>query len=107
MNTLRAELNINVAGEELPCILSMNAFRILTQDHGIKLDAIDKFIEDDPMTGLAALAHAGCKNAAALKGKKLPINFEQFAAIILDDMDSLNGISEAFTAAMGGEPGNV
>lgn len=106
MNTLRAQFDITVGEQTLPCILSMNAFRLLTQDHGIKLEEIDSFIESDPMTGLAALAHVGCKNAAALRGQKLKMSFDQFAAILLDDVDSLTAISEAFTAAMGGEPGN-
>jgi len=106
MNTLRANFDITVGERTLPCILSMNAFRLLTQDHGIKLEDIDTFIESDPMTGLAALAHAGCKNAAALSGKKLDMGFDQFAAVLLNDVESLEGISQAFTAAMGGEPGN-
>lgn len=106
MNTLRAEITVKLGEKELPCKLNMNAFRLLTQDHGIKLDEIEAFIDNDPLTGLATLAHVGCKNAAILKGDEFGWSFDQFCAILLDDMSSIESIGQAFTAAMGGEPGN-
>lgn len=106
MNTLRAQFDITLGEKTLPCILNMNAFRLLTQEHGCKLDEIDTFIDSDPLTGLAALAHVGCKNAAARMGHDFGWSFDQFAAILLDDEQSLEAISSAFTNAMGGEPGN-
>ena len=106
MNTLRAEITVKLGEKELPCKLNMNAFRLLTQEHGVKLDGIEDFINEDPLTGLATLAHVGCKNAALLNGQEFGWNFDQFCAILLDDMSSIESIGNAFAAAMGGEPGN-
>ena len=106
MNTLRAQFSIDFQGKEIDCVLTMNAFRILKQDHGVNLDEIDKFMSEDPLTGLAALSHCGAKNAAFLKAEKLGIDFDHWCAVILDDAEAMGRITAAFENAMGGEPGN-
>lgn len=107
MNTLRAELTIPVAGKDTKISLTLNAFRLLTQEFGITLDGIDSYMEKDPLTGLCAIAYCGAKNAALKSGEKFGMNFDTFSALILDEEDILTTLGEGLTTALGGEPGNV
>jgi hypothetical protein len=107
MNTLRGQFSIEVAGKQTDINLNLNAFRILTQDFGVSLDGIDKYMEADPLTGLCAIAYCGAKNAALRKMEKFGMDFDVFSALVLDEEDILTQISEGMQAAMGGEPGNA
>lgn len=87
----------------MPCILNINAFRILTQKFGVKLDGLDKYMSEDPMTALPALAYCGALNASMRKGKEFKYGFDQFCAILLETPESLEALSEGLAAAFGEE----
>ena len=93
MNTLRADFKLDFDGKKLPCTLNINAFRILTQKFGVKLDELDKYMNEDPMTALPALAYCGAINAAMRKGKDFKYGFDQFCAIMLETPESLEVLS--------------
>ncbi len=107
MNTLRSQFEIELNGKPIPVNLSLNAFRILTQDFGVSLDGIDKYMEEDPLTGLCAIAYCGAKNASLKKGEKFSMDFDVFSAVILDEPEILTTLSESLATALGGEPGNA
>lgn len=107
MNTLRSQFEIEVAGKPVQINLSLNAFRILTQEFGVTLDGIDKYMEDDPLTGLCAIAYCGAKNAALKKAEKFGMDFDVFSANVLDEPEILTTLGDALSTSLGGEPGNA
>ena len=100
-NILKAEFQVSIGSKNFDCHLSMNAFRILGQKFGVKLSEIDKFVNDDPLTAMPALAYCAAVNSAMRKGKKVAMDFDQFAALMLDNDDSIKQVSEALAAAFG------
>ena len=103
MNTLQAKFTIDLEGKKVEAHLSINAFRILTQKFGVKLDGLDKYIQEDPMTALPAVAYCGVLNASMRKGKDFKMGFDQFCAILLDSTESMETLSQAISAAFGVE----
>lgn len=103
MNTLQAKFEIDLDGKKVAAHLSINAFRILTQKFGVKLDGLDKYMQEDPMTALPAVAYCGVLNASMRKGEKFEMGFDQFCAILLDSTESMETLSEAISAAFGTE----
>lgn len=75
----------------------------MTIAFGVKLDELDKWMNDDPLTAIPAFAYYGIKNEAARNGKDsgLP-DFETFCAQVLEDQDQLSAMVEAVTGALGG-----
>lgn len=76
--------------------------RLMCSAMGVKLNDLDKWLNDDPLTAIPAFAYYGVKNQAARKGKDsgLP-DFEQFCAMALDDQDTLESMLSAVTEALG------
>lgn len=103
MNTLQAKFEVNLDGDIHEAHLSINAFRILSQKFGVKLDGLDKFMQEDPLTALPAIAYCGILNSKMRKAEKFGIDFDQFCAMLLDDTESMERLTEAIGAAFGSD----
>lgn len=103
MNTLQAKFEIKLDGDAHEAHLSINAFRILSQKFGVKLADLDKFMQEDPLTALPAIAYCGVLNAKMRKAEKFGMDFDQFCAMLLDDAESMEKLAEAIGAAFGTE----
>ena len=102
-NTLRGEFSFNVGKKKYQASLTLNSLRLMCQAHGKKLDALDEWMAEDPLTAVCAFCYFGVKNDGLRKGKdpKLP-EFEVFCAQALDDEETITSMTEAVTAAIGG-----
>lgn len=103
MNTLQAKFEIKLGEEMHEAHLSINAFRILTQKFGVKLADLDKYMGEDPLTALPAIAYCGVLNCKMRKAEKFGMDFDQFCALVLEDADSMERLTEAIGAAFGTE----
>lgn len=102
MNSLRGEFSFTLNKKKYQACLSLNAMRLMCNAMQIKLNDMDQWLNDDPLTAIPAFAYYGVKNQAARKGKDsgLP-DFEQFCAMALDDSDTLETMMAAVTEALG------
>ena len=102
MNSLRGEFSFTLNKKKYQACLSLNAMRIMCKAMGVKLNDMDQWLNDDPLTAIPAFAYYGVKNQAARKGKDsgLP-DFEHFCAMALDDQDTINTMIEAVSVALG------
>jgi hypothetical protein len=102
MNTLRGEFSFTLNKKKYQACLSLNAMRLMCNAMGVKLNDMDKWLSDDPLTAIPAFAYYGVKNQAARKGKEsgLP-DFEHFCALALDDSETLDTMMQAVTEALG------
>lgn len=110
-NTLRGEFAFSIGKKNYQASLTLNALRLMCQSHGKKIDEIDKWMSEDPLTAVCAFCYFGVKNDGLRKGKdpKLP-DFETFCAQALDEDDTIGYMMDAVTQAIGGsedgKPGN-
>lgn len=102
-NTLRGEFSFSIGKKKYHASLTLNALRLMCQHHKYKIDEIDKWMNDDPLTAVCAFCYWGVKNDGLRKGKdpKLP-DFEIFCAQALDEEDTIQSMMEAVTQAIGG-----
>ena len=96
-NTLRGAFEIELDGQTFPCLLNLNAFRILTQKFGTKLAALEQKVNDDPLEIMPQIAYCGCLNAAIRRNEKLEVDFDWFAAVLLDGPEAIEMLSERMT----------
>lgn len=104
LNSLRGDFEIQIKGKAIPVCLNMNAFRLLTQRFKVKLADLDRFVADDALEAVPAIAFCGALNAAARKGKGLEIQWEEFAALFFDEDDNLTAMTDGLAAAFGTTP---
>lgn len=110
-NTLRGEFSFSIGKKKYDASLTLNALRLMCQAHHRKIDEIDKWMSDDPLTAVCAFCYFGVKNDGLRKGKdpKLP-DFETFCAQALDEEETISAMMDAVTQAIGGaedaKPGN-
>ena len=102
-NTLRGEFSFKIGKKSYSASLTLNSLRLMCQAHNKKLDELDTWMSDDPLTAVCAFCYFGVKNDGLRKGKdpKLP-DFETFCAQALDDDDTITSMTEAVTQAIGG-----
>lgn len=93
-NSLRGAFELNVGGEKYRCVLNLNAFRILTQKFGVKLAELEKKVAENPIEIMPQIAWCGCLNSAIRRQEKFEVDFEYFAALILDGPESIELLSE-------------
>ncbi len=103
MNTLRGQFTFKLGKKSYSASLNLNALRMMCIAFGVKLDSLDKWLNEDPLTAIPAFAYYGVKNEAARKGKdsNLP-EFEQFCALALENQETLELMMAAVTDALGG-----
>ena len=102
-NTLRAEGTIKVDGVETPIKINMNSIRIMTQQFGIKLDELDKFMSENEVEGICGLAYCGVKAAAAKSGQVYKVKYEKFCADFLEDEEGIQTVMELLSVSANGE----
>lgn len=102
-NTLRGEFSFSIGKKKYDASLTLNALRLMCQAHHRKIDEIDKWMSDDPLTAVCAFCYFGVKNDGLRKGKdpKLP-DFETFCAQALDEEETISSMMDAVTQAIGG-----
>lgn len=104
MNNLRGEFTFEINGKKYEAVLTLNALRLMCQAHNIKLEGLDKFLQEDPMTSICAMTYWGVKNAAMRKGKESKLmGFDQFCALVLDDGETFESLSKAVMSTLNPE----
>jgi hypothetical protein len=96
-NTMRGAFELELDGKKLPCQLNLNAFRILTQKFGTKLGELEKRVAEDPLEIMPQIAWCGCLNAAIRKQEPFDVDFDWFAAVLLEGPESIEMLSERMT----------
>jgi len=96
-NTLRGAFELEIEDKKFDCLLNLNAFRILTQKFGIKLSKLESELAENPLELMPQLAYCGCLNSAMRKQKKFEVEFDYFAAILLDGPEAIEYLSERIT----------
>lgn len=107
MNNLRGEFTFDINGKKYEACITLNALRLMCQAHKIKLEELDKFMQEDSMTAICALTFWGIKNAAMRKGKESKLmGFDQFCALVLDDGETFESLAQAVTSTLDAPEGN-
>lgn len=107
MNNLRGEFTFDINGKKYEAVITLNALRLMCQAHKIKLEELDKFMQEDSMTAICALTYWGIKNAAMRKGKESKLmGFDQFCALVLDDGETFESLAQAVTSTLDAPEGN-
>ena len=96
-NTLRGAFELELDGEKISCLLNLNAFRILTQKFGVKLNSLEREMSEDPLEIMPQIAWCGCLNSALRKQEKFEVDFDWFAAVLLDGPDAIEQLTERIT----------
>ena len=104
MNNLRGEFTFDINGKKYEACITLNALRLMCQAHNVKLEELDKFMQEDSMTAICAMTYYGIKNAFARKGKdgKL-MGFDQFCALVLDDGETFESMASAVMSTLNPE----
>ncbi len=102
-NTLRGEGTIVLKKKDVSVKLNMNAFRIMTQEFGIKLEALEAFMGGNQFDAICTLAYCGVKAAEASKGKTFKLDYELFCAQFLDVDENLQVVTDLITGSTTGE----
>ena len=109
-NQLRGAGTLTIGQETFTVKMNMNAFRLLTTDFGVQLEAIDDFINTNQLDAICALAYCGIKAGEASQGKKFDMDYDIFCGMFLDDEEGMmavtNLISGATTGDEEGDSGN-
>ena len=104
MNNLRGEFTFDINGKKYEAVITLNALRLMCQSHKIKLEELDKFMQEDSMTAICALTYWGIKNAAMRKGKESKLmGFDQFCALVLDDGETFESMASAVMSTLNPE----
>jgi hypothetical protein len=93
-NTMRGAFELEIDGKKYNCHLNLNAFRILTQKFKVKLSDLEKATGDNPLEIMPQIAWCGCLNAAIRKQEKFDVDFDYFAAMLLDGPEAVEFLSE-------------
>ena len=104
-NTFRGEFQVTVKNKKIKGAFTMNALRLVMREEGLKLDAFDKYLSDDPLTAIPTIGYFSCISEAVKNGKELKLNKEQFIAEVIDN-GGMDVIAEALTNAMGVQEGD-
>ena len=100
-NAFRGEFTLELEGKTYEGLLNLNAIRLLTQANGIGLEDIDDHMKKDALAGICGMAYWAIKNKAVRTGKDSGLmGFEQFCAIVLDDMAAFDALSNTITNAL-------
>jgi hypothetical protein len=105
MNTLSGQFEISFKGKKYKCHLSMNAFRLVCEAENLTITQMDEWIKRDPIAAVPRLIYYGMVNALHYAGDTdtvLP-NFNQFAAHMFEDENTIAEYATLISVAMGGE----
>lgn len=93
MNSFKGELEVTLEGKTYKVLMTMNALRLVCQQHDIRIDELEQFMEKDPLTAMCALTYHGAKNASLRKKQELP-HFDLWCAMCLDDITTFDKLSK-------------
>ena len=104
MNQLRGEFSFTVGNKKYDAALTLNSLRLMCQKFNVKLENIQDWMGEDPLTAVPAFCYYGVKTAALRKGKEpdLP-GFDMWCAQSLDDPETLEEMMKAVSSALGAE----
>ena len=102
-NSLRGEGEITIANKQYPIKLNMNAFRILTQTFGVKLELLEEFMQENQLEAMCALAYCGITAGMVKTGKKFEMDYDVFCAEFLEDETGVTAVADLITGATAGE----
>ena len=104
MNQLRGEFAFTVGKKKYKAVLTLNSLRLMCQHFGVKLDKVQDWMGEDPLTAVPAFCYYGVKNEALRRGKSAELpEFDVWCAQALDEADTLEGMMTAVSSALGGE----
>jgi hypothetical protein len=105
MNNLRGEFQFEVQKKKYNATISLNSLRLTCQVHKIKLEDLEKFIKEDELTAVAAIAYWGIKNNLILNGKNADklMSFDMFCAVVMDDEKTFMELAAAVASVLGSE----
>lgn len=92
MNDFRGEFQVELEGKTYQVLMTLNALRMLTRAEGIKLEELEQFLSEDPLTAMCSMTYWGAKNASVRKKQDLP-SFDLWCAMCLDNMESFTKLS--------------
>ena len=101
-NTFRGEFEVTIRNKKVKGAFTMNALRLVMREEGLKLEAFDKYLSDDPLTAIPTIGYFSCISEAVKNGKELKLGKEQFIAECIDN-GGMDIIAEALTNAMGSD----
>ena len=96
-NNMRGAFELEIEGQKFNCHLNLNAFRILTQKFNVKLGDLEKAVAENPLEIMPQIAWCGCLNAAIRKQEKFEMEFDYFAALLLDGPETVEMLSNKMT----------
>lgn len=105
MNTLSGQFQVSFKGKKYTCHLSMNAFRLVCEAESLTISQMDEWIKRDPIAAVPRLIYYGMVNALHFKGDdktQLP-DFNQFAAHMFENEETVAEYATLISVAMGGE----
>ena len=104
MNQLRGEFSFTVGNKKYDAALTLNSLRLMCQTFNIKLENIQDWMGEDPLTAVPAFCYYGVKTAALRKGKEADLpSFDMWCAQALDSSDTLEEMMKAVSSALGAE----
>ena len=113
-NKLRGFYEVSLDGKTYPTLLNLNAFRLLSENEGIKLADFDKQVTEDPLGFIPRVLYWGAVNwcqRTAKPTKSLP-SFDLWASFVCEDEETLAKHAESVAEVFGvqsskeEEPGN-
>ena len=111
-NKLRGELSVKVNTANIPALVNMNAFRLLSDRFNITLADLDTHLNDDPLNTVPKIVFCGMLNHCQRAGNpetSLP-TFEQICAFVCEDENTFTQITNDVLATLTPDdekPGNV
>lgn len=101
LNSLRAEFQVNIDGNDLPVVLNLNAFRILSQKFKVSLADLENWLSSQPLDALPGIAYCGALNHALRNGGEVKMSYEVFAAQFFDHEPNTQAVVDGLEAAFG------
>lgn len=102
LNSLRGAFDVKVGDKKFPCLINMNAFRLLTENEGIKLNEFEKQMQTNPLGFIPRILYWGAVNHLERSGKtsKLLPSFNTWAAFTCENESLLAGYAEKVVESM-------
>jgi len=102
LNSLRGAFDVEIGEKKFPCLINMNAFRLLTENEGIKLNEFEKEMQRNPLGFIPRVLYWGAVNhleRAGKSAKTLP-SFSTWAAYTCENEKRLANYAEQVVNCM-------
>ena len=98
-NPFKGDGTLHYRGKDHKVKMTLNAYRLMTVQFKIGLDAFDEEYRKDPLTTLAALTYCALQNGAMAQNKKFEDDFDTFCAFFYEDETGMESMNALFDAA--------